>query len=73
MDGIKLWRVYRKDIKNLPWYCREYMTPECYVLAKTWERAKGIAKSKYSSMFDDISKSDVLVEEVMFNEERILT
>lgn len=73
MNEIKLWRVYRKDIKRLPWYANEYMTPECLVLAKTWQRAKGIAKDRHSSLFDDIAKEEVLVEEVNFDEERSLT
>lgn len=69
---IKLYRVYRKDMNEQPWYATEYMSLECYILAKTWERAKGIAKDKYPSLFDNIPKKDVLVEEVVFDTERAL-
>lgn len=70
MDDIKLWRVYRSDINKLPGWSFEYMVKECYVLAKTWERAKGIAKDRYPSMFDDIAKKEVLVELVDMSNER---
>lgn len=69
---IKLWRVYRSDMLNLPWYSGEYMTRECYVLSTTWQRAKGIAKDKFPSLFEDIPKNQVLVEEVSLTEERAL-
>lgn len=70
---IKLFRVYRGDIKSQPWYAYEYMTLQCFVLAKTRERAKGIAKIECPSMFEDIAKKDVFVEEVKIDSERLVT
>jgi hypothetical protein len=69
---MQLWRVYRKDINELPWYSGEYMTKECYVISKTWERAKGIAKDRYPSLFEDILKADVLVELADISKERVI-
>lgn len=71
-SGIKLYRVYRGDINNQPWYASKYMTLSCLVLAKSWERAKGIAKVECPSLFDNIAKKDVLVEEVQLDVERIV-
>ena len=61
---LNVYRVYRKDINELPGYWHEIGYREVYCVAENPNQAKGIALAKHRSLMDNIAKRDVLVEEI---------
>jgi len=70
--SLKIYRIYRKDIEDLPWYSNEYMTKECIVVARSSVIAKGIVLEKYDLADTNYSKKNILVEELTLKEGMIL-
>ena len=61
---MNVYRVYRKDMKDLPLWYHEIGYREVYCVADNPNQAKGIALDKHRSLADNIAKKDILVEEI---------
>jgi len=61
---LKVFRVYRKDINELPGWWNEVAYREVYCVAENVNQAKGIALAEHRSLMNNIAKKDILVEEI---------
>ena len=61
---MKIFRVYRKDINELPGWWHKIGYREVCCVAENPNQAKGIALAKHRSLMDNIAKKDILVEEL---------
>ena len=61
---MKVFRIYRKDINELPEWWYEVGYREVICVAENANQAKGIALAKHRSLIDNIAKRDILVEEI---------